>query len=93
MEKEYSSYKMNDNIRIIVDNNSDDLKNHGFHCHVFKANRGKRVASIILTPYCRFVDKVNKDDLNFTEQSKVLKYCESIKNQLIKDCETVLNKK
>lgn len=90
MESEYSSYNMNDNIKIVVDDNPDDIEKEGLHCHVVKVHR-KRVAFICL-PCCRFNKKPNKDDLSLKEQSKVLKYCESIKDQLIEDCETVLNK-
>lgn len=90
MERECSSYKMDDNIKIVVDNNPDDIESHGLHCHVVKVNRA-RVALIYL-PSCRFKDKPKKDDLSFKEQNKVLKYCESIKDQLIADCNAVLEK-
>lgn len=91
MEREYSSYKMNDNIKIVVDDNPDDINSHhGLHCHVVKVNRG-RVASICL-PSCRYSSAPNKDDLSFKEQNKVLKYCEGIKDKLVSDCNTVLLK-
>lgn len=90
MEKEYSSYKMDDNIKIVVDNNPDDIESHGLHCHVVKVNRA-RVAFICL-PSCRYKSAPDKDDLSFKEQNKVLKYCEGIKDQLITDCRDVLAK-
>lgn len=88
MEKEYSSYKMDDNIKIVVDHNPDDIESHGLHCHVVKIHRGR--VAIIYLPNCRFGTEPNKDNLSFKEQNKVLKYCESIKNQLITDCNSVL---
>ena len=91
MEREYySSYNMNDNIRIVVDDNPDDIEREGLHCHAVKVHRG-RVAFICL-PSCRFNKAPKKDDLSYMEQNKVLKFCESIKDQLITDCRAVLKK-
>lgn len=92
MFQEYSSYSMNENIRIVVDDNPDDINSEKFHCHVVKYKR-KRVATLLLKPYCRFKFKPDKNDLNHREQAEVINYCESIKDRPIKDCENLLLRK
>ena len=92
MKSVEASYKINSTIFIEVDDNPDDIHREGFHCHANKSGRG-RDAQIFLEPSCRFSHKPDNEDLNFSEQNDVLKYCEKIRSQLISDCKCVLAKK
>ena len=86
------SYDMDSNITIEIDENPDDLHREGPHCHVKKRNRG-RVAQVFLNPSARFSRTPNSDDLSYSEQNEVLKYCDRMRSTLLSDCERILNRR